>query len=121
MSVFSSTCKNGVKIVDLANENWDGYKFLGGQPKFSDQGRAILDYNEALWLLEKKQAELHRPFVIHLEFDQISIVKLLQLVRKFVIHLSPEPDFISSRTTAEEAKSMLKYMAKIHGFDGFCR
>ena len=117
MSVFSSTCKNGVKIVDLANENWDGYKFLGGQPKFSDQGRAILDYNEALWLLEKKQAELHRPFVIHLEFDQISIVKLLQLVRKFVIHLSPEPDFISSRTTAEEAKSMLKYMAKIHGFD----
>ena len=84
---------------------------------FFHEGRAIVDYNEALWLCQAKKDETHRPFMIHLKFEQFSIVKLLKLVRKFVIHFDPVPDYVSSGTTTKDAKRMLKFMTEKHGFD----
>jgi hypothetical protein len=117
MSVFNSSCKNDVRIVDLSKKNWDGKKFINDGPNFFHEARAILDYNEAIWLCQTKQNELHRPFMIHLQYEQISIVRLLQLVRKFVIHFDPIPEYVSLGTTVDDAKRMIKFMTEKHGFD----
>ena len=117
MSVFHSSCKNGVRIADLSKKDWDGKNFVNNGPNFFHEGRAIVDYNEALWLCQAKKDETHRPFMIHLKFEQFSIVKLLKLVRKFVIHFDPVPDYVSSGTTTKDAKRMLKFMTEKHGFD----
>ena len=55
--------------------------------------------------------------MIHIRFDQLSIVEILRLVRKFVIHFEPEQEYASSRMTAEKARRMLKFMTEKHVFD----
>ena len=115
MTFFNYKCKNEKNIFELSRENFVDDSFLAEGPKFLEQGRGIVDFNEALWLCQEKAKETHRPFIIHIFYDQLSIVKLLKLVRKFVIHLEPTPEFVSPRATAAEAKSMIKLMTNLHG------
>ena len=100
----------------MARENFVDDLFLAEGPEFLEQGHTIVDINEALWLCQEKAKETHRAFIIHIFNDQLSIVKLIKLVRKFVIHLEPTPEFVSSRKTANEAKSMITFMTNLHGF-----
>ena len=55
--------------------------------------------------------------MIHLQHEQLFIVRLLQLVRKFVIHFDPFPEYVSIGTTVEDAKRMIKFMTEKNGFD----